>query len=249
MSEQTFNLETTNRLSQEQRELAYAQRDEALKALLDPSPNGEPMDHHPNYEFAKDSGLLDIFYFDPETGEDGLRHILEGDVRHGENGAREVAGYHHEPSAQGPDTFVDYEALSKKNSRGMRDYKRFPFSPYNAPVVIKGYAKSVLQRREDGSFEEITSKSSMFPEEYDALAVMQAARIALETRDTRNDEKADKNLIVSEGFAPMLDGEHHMKLKLWLDADTGQLVTAFPIVKRSTSPSLTKEEINQHLGL
>lgn len=53
-----------------------------------------------DYEYAKDSGLVDMFYFNPETGRDGLLHVLSGDMQKGPNGAVVVEGFHHEPSAE-----------------------------------------------------------------------------------------------------------------------------------------------------
>lgn len=251
MTEQNTPLEVSQSITKEQIDLAYAQREEALKSLLDPAPVGVEVSHFPNFEYAKDSGLLDLFYFNPFTGEDGLRHILEGNTVVGANGAREVAGFHHEPSARREDTYVDHEYLNGRNSKAMRDYRQNPFEPYNAHVVIEGYAKSTFQQNQNGGYEQVSVKSSMFPKEYDPLAIMQAARLALETRDRRQDEPKDKRMVMTEGFAPMLDGESYMKLRFFLDKDTGQIITVFPIARGKGKPAmqLTHETTKHHLGL
>ncbi len=233
----------------EQAEVVYKQREAALKDLLDPAAEGEDVRHFPNYEYAKDSGLFDHFYFNPVTGRDGIRHTLEGDMRVAENGSVQVAGFHHEPSSRRADTFVDYEEVAKKKARTLRNYRRYPFEPYRTNVVIHGYAKSILEKSEDGTSHVVSAKSSMFPAEYDALAVLQAARIAKETRNTSQDAPGDKSTIVTEGFAPMLDGKSQMQIRLILDADTEQILTAFPMTRREAEMELSPESINQHLGL
>lgn len=227
----------------------YVERERALKDLLDPHAPGETLMHFPNYEYAVDSGLVDIFDFDPETGEDALRHLLEGDVIEHQNGAREVSGFHHEPSARRQQTYVDREILEDKNPRYRRDFREYPFSPYNAHVVVDGYRKSSLRRNEDGSLKEVTEKSSMFPKEYDALAVMQAIRIARDTRNMSNDKEGAGGVIVTEGMTPLLDGQNTMRLRLILDKDTQKIISAFPMARRSEQVQFTPEEVHTHLGL
>lgn len=228
---------------------AMAEHETALRELLDPSVSGEAVTVHPNYEYAKDSGLLDLFYFNPLTGEDSLRHILEGDMVVGSHGAREVAGFHHEPSSRRPDTYVDLAHLEGRNSQSLRDYRRFPYEPYSARVVIQGYDKSALRKRPNGSSEVMSAKNSMFPREYDPLAIMQAAKLALETRDRRQDEPKSKDTLVTEGFAPMLNGVDSMKLRLVLDAPTEKILTVFPVVRQTSVMKLTSQTALQHLGL
>ena len=36
-----------------------------------------------DYEFAHSSGLINQFYFDPKTGQDGLMHVLGGRILRG----------------------------------------------------------------------------------------------------------------------------------------------------------------------
>lgn len=248
MSIQTQALETPQPLLPEQSEV-IAEREAALMSLLDPSDGGQPMTNHPNYEYAKDAGLIDMFYFDPVTGEDGLRHVLEGDMYISDNGARKVTGFHHEPSSNHPDTYIDYDHLAEKQGKELRDYRRSLFGPYNAPVVVKGYPKNVVSKNEDGSIRTVSSKSAMFPNEYDQLAIMQAAKIALENRDPQNDEISDTGTIIADGFAPMLDGERQMKLRFFLDADTHKIRSVFPVVRRSDTRPMTDEQIQHQLGL
>src|ERR1700742_3410986 len=69
--------------------IELTQRDLMLKELL-------PYD----FDYAKKSGLIDMFYYNPETGEDGLTHTLGGNLIVGTEGAKLVEGFHHAPSAE-----------------------------------------------------------------------------------------------------------------------------------------------------
>lgn len=72
----------------------------------------------------------------------------------------------------------------------------------------------------------------MFPKEYDPLMVMQAIRIARDTRDSERDKVNDgAKVIVTEGRVPLIDGETPMRVRLILDRDTEKVITAAPIVR------------------
>lgn len=234
-------------------------REEALQELLDPAalpvtgppdPNYHPTSF-PNYEYARDSGLLDQFYYDPATGDDGIMHTLVGDTRLDlETGAKEVAGFHHEPSASDRSTYVDRSGISQKPDKHKVQYNELPFEPYRAEVVVKGYAKQVFQKNKEGKIEAVKAGSSMFPREYDVLAVLQAARIARDTRDRSLDTPGRNGTVIATGEVPMLDGAASMKLRLILSKDNERVMTAFPLVpRRPGSMNLTQEEITRHLGL
>lgn len=224
-------------------------REDLVRALLDPPTEVDGQSYHySNYEFARESGLLDTFYYNPETGEDALVHILAGDVKTSPSGAVEVAGFHHESSAVHPETYVDLKPLEGKNRQDLRDFQRYPFEPYNTHVVIEGYPKgSVFKKAEDGSISR--TQSSMFPQEYDALTVLQSIRLAKDKRDTSQDRPGPDNTIIAEGDAPMLDGESAMRIKLILDANTKQVVAAFPRPKRKGIMHMQPGDVERHLGI
>lgn len=227
-------------------------RDVALRALLGT-----------DYEFAHDSGLINLFYYNPDSGEDGLMHILGGEYYLSSDGTRTMRGFHHEPSADAawiydaegnrteqPTTYVDRTHLIGRNSRYREGFRERPYSPYHARVVIDGEMKKTVKHdQETGEERLVDTNNGMFPKEYDALAVMQAIRQAYETRDMKAGRMDERNkVIVSEGLAPMLDGEHTMKIRLVLDADSGKIVSAYPIV-RSGGMKLTRTDIKEHLGV
>lgn len=228
---------------------AYEHREMVLRDLLDP-PHSEGSYAYSNYEYAVDSGLIDLFYFDPVHGEDGLVHVLAGETAHDESGARFVAGFHHEESSRSDITYVDRQHLEQKASKARREYQETPFEPYNAHVVIGGYPKSSFVTNEQGEVAEVSVKSTMFPKEYDPIAIMQAARIALDTRDVTKDTlNRSGRWIVTEGEAPMLDGVHTMKLRFFLDPESGKIASVFPITKGRNVMKLTDEATDIHLGI
>ncbi len=203
-----------------------------------------------DYEYAKDSGLLDIFYHDPETGEEALEHILIGTEIVHESGAREVAGFHHELSSIRSDTYVDHEKMQAVRSNKRSEFKRLPYNPYNVIPVVRGFEKSVVTTDKTTSEKKIQrSKSSMFPREYDALAVMQAVRIARETRDASNDTQSESGYIIADGLAPMLDGQSNMTIRLVMEPATHKIVTAFPLHHKQKVVSMSPEEVRGYLGL
>lgn len=202
-----------------------------------------------DYEFAHDSGLTDMFYLNPETGEDALTHILTGDVLTGDDGALLPGGYHHEPSSRDGSTFVDREHLARRNSRESRDFREVPYNPYAAHIVVEGFRKTANTRNAETN--ELTARpinNGMFPKEYDALTVMQTIRQAVESRDPSKDRRND-TLLVNESEVTLLDGQTTMRVKFWLDIETGKVVTAFPTNMSKSRMKLSKDEIHQHLGL
>lgn len=227
-------------------------REEVLRDLL-------PYD----YDYAKDAGLVDMFYYDAKTGEDGLLHTLAGNTRTGEGGFISE-GYHHEESGETawpkvvdehgvarPTTRVDRSHLEDANSQERRKYREYPFEPYQGQVVINGLKKmSVHIDPETGARSIVPAKNTMFPQEYDALAVMQTARAAYENRDTATEQLTqDSNgdpVIVSVGYAPMMDGKSQMPVKLVMDAESLKIKSAIPVTKRKPGVmKLTPEQADE----
>lgn len=215
-----------------------------------------------DYEHAKETGLIDAFYYDPVTGEDAIMHILAGDSRQDDNGNSVYEGFHHEPTGEmiwgqdpetgEPQTRVDREAVSSSPSQKRRKYREFPFEPYLGKVDINGVPKlRVGEPKKEGGLDRIDN--SMFPKEYDALAVMKSIKQALDSRDKSKDETSDKNerptLINKHAFAPMLDGESSYQVLLVIDEETGKVVTAMPTPKSVGIMRLSREAIRRHLGL
>lgn len=202
-----------------------------------------------DYEFAKDSGLLDKFYLDPKAGQDALLHILTGDIETNDTGGIIPGGFHHEPSARDGLTYVERDHIEHRRKADARDYIEVPYNPYAAQIVIEGFRKT--RHTKDGITGELTPRpvnNGMFPKEYDALTVMQAIWQALETRDTSKDRQSGK-YIITEGRAMLLDGETTMKLRLCLDEETGKVISAFPTSLTKSKMRLTNEDKQKHLGL
>src|SRR5205085_2908411 len=72
------------------------------------------------------------------------------------------------------------------------------------------------------------AKSAMFPKEYDPLVVMQAIRIALQTRNRSADREVSNGFLVGEGYAPLIDERSTMKIRLVLDPKTEKVIAAYP---------------------
>lgn len=223
----------------EQQTLAQEAREGVLRDLL-------PTD----FDYAQEAGLIDRFYYDANTGEDGLLHTLAGNLRTAADGSFVAEGFHHEPSAEivwpsvmaasgesQPVTRVDRKHLEDADSETRREFKEFPLEPYRAQVAIDGLAKYAIHRnKETGEAKLARAKNSMFPKEYDALAVMQAIRIAQDTRDPSQDIPSKnvegRDVLVADGSAPLMDGTSQMPIRMILDAETGKVMSAIPKTKR-----------------
>ena len=202
-----------------------------------------------DYEFARDSGLLDKFYLDPKTKQDALLHILTGDIETSDTGGIIPGGFHHEPSARDGLTYVERDHIEHRSKADARDFIEVPYNPYAAQIIIEGFRKT--RHTKDGITGELTPhpvNNGMFPREYDALTVMQTISQALETRDTTKDKQSGK-YIITEGRATLLDGETTMKLRLCLDEETGKVISAFPASLTKSKMRLSAEEKQKHLGL
>jgi len=223
----------------EQQSQAQEAREGVLRELL-------PID----YDYAQETGLIDRFYYDPDTGEDGLLHTLAGNLRTGPGGAFVAEGFHHEPSAElvWPSvmtedgnaqsvTRVSREHLEGANNDTRQEFREFPLEPYRARVAVNGLMKYTIHRNQKtGEASLAPAKNSMFPKEYDALAVMQSIRIAQDTRDRSKDISSKnvegRDVLVAEGSAPLMNDEKQMQIRMIMDAETGKIMSAMPNVKR-----------------
>lgn len=206
-----------------------------------------------DYDYAKNSGLLDMFYRDDATGEDGVMHILAGVRRTSEEGVPFTSGFHHEPSAANAQTYVDRTHLETGNTgkRGTLHRKKYAehrYEPYRAKTIIHGLEKA--------------ASSTMYPKEYDALTVLQTIKQAYNERDPSQDELKENGKLLNTGDATMLDGQTKMKIRLIMDPKTKEIISAFPLVSEKTvlnlgrHASLATQEttkntdaIHEHLGL
>ncbi len=200
-----------------------------------------------DYEFAHQQGLTDIFTLDPEKGQDGLMHVLTGHKAFDAAGMTTVEGFHHEPSSLHVHTRALTDHLEGANNAYRRQYRQFPFEPYNAQVAIEGYEKRRAEQTDSGA-ESKRVANSMFPKEYDTLAVLQAIKQAYGNREP-DGLVAENGNIVTTGTAKMLDGTTDMKIRLILDSESGKIITAMPISKTGSVLKLSQTAIRQHLGL
>ncbi len=174
-----------------------------------------------DYDYAKQTGLMDQFYMEPHTGRDSLLHILGGDTHVSAEGATVRSGFHHEPSARHPQTKV----ISRIEDR--------PWEPYKANVAIEGRLKQrPIIDPNTGEQKFLPEFNSMFPKEYDALAVMKAITGARDNRDQSHD-KLDRGRISTFGTVKLADGKTDMKIKLVLDPKDQKIMAAIPHITRS----------------
>lgn len=208
-----------------------------------------------DYDYAQQAGLIDMFYYNPKTGEDGLAHTFVGTVNE-EGGEKMVQGFHHEPSGDlgTSKSSVDRTHLESLNSKKRASFKEFPLEPYNARVEVQGFKKYTITEDEDGHVEKRATKNSMFPKEYDALAVLQSIHNAYQGRDVSHDtdsiDDRGRPVKVAIGEAPLMDGENTMKIKLIMDDNPDpkqrKIYTAIPVVpQRPGTMRLTAEEADK----
>ncbi|HTE21473.1 MAG TPA: EndoU domain-containing protein [Candidatus Limnocylindria bacterium] len=217
-------------------------RNAVLRALLDEPYATDASPEHPgndipgNYETAVKTGLLDAFYYDLETGQDAILHILAGDTwEDPKTGARQVGGYHHEPSALLPTTSVDTERMARKGG-GSGRLAHHPFGTYKNYVVVDGFRKKQL--------------NTMFPSEYDAFAVLQTIKLARDNRDTSQDKEANNpKYVYNDVEMPLLDGRTTVNVRLVMDGESRQIITAMPLGAGRGLEGQTPEDIQRHLGL
>jgi hypothetical protein len=209
-----------------------------------------PYDH----EYVRDSGLLDIFYCDKSKGLNGLLHTLVGVTISDGYGGVKVEGFHHGPSAEAlapispwernrygdavPMTRVTtQEEIPNPDAAQSKKYQHNRFEPENARVKVAGYDKVTLDT--DPVTGERTLirpvKNSMYPSDYNTLAVLLTIKAAYDGRD----ESADKvsrsaglgDVLVNDAQVQLIDGKSTMKIRLVMDPTTKKIHTAIPVVK------------------
>lgn len=196
-----------------------------------------------DYDYAKSRGLLDMFYCDPVIGEDGFLHVFAGMAYSNQEGGVIPAGFHHEPSSASEDTYVDREHLQHGTSRDRKEHVERLYESFTAKTIIQGFEKGPT--------------SSMFPNQYDALTVLEAIKQAKESAPPP--EKTSAGLLVSQGEATMIDGQSKMRIRLILDSTGEKIVSAFPVSSQrlklgkraldGTLQNVDKEKLHSHLGL
>lgn len=208
-----------------------------------------------DYDYAKDSGLLDFFYYDPATGRDALTHILGGEVRTNKVGVPVPSGFHHEPSVphiwDGPNASGHYPTYTVETPEEPLDHH--PMQPYSAPVVIGGIFKRGV-RYENGGPTYVAAENSFFPREFDSLAVMQSLKHAYDNRDTTKDQLHVGRGVtdfepryVSWGNVPLLNGLGSMSVKMVMHFEEERLLTAMPKITPESQMNLTEDQMWAHL--
>jgi len=215
------------------------------------------------YDYAQSAGLVDMFDYNPQTGEDGLIHTLAGDIDTGEDGTVAIpGGFHHEESGQLWGTItsgsseerqvtrVDRSHLEDAPSSHRRHYRERPGEPYLAQVAIGDRPKMTVAATGEGTKLQPV-KNAMYPQEYDALAVMQAVRSAYETQDpaaTRPGvDHRGQSVIVTKGEATLIDGVSKMLIRLIINPENGRVKSAIPLVSgKNGIMDLSEAQMMEH---
>lgn len=215
-----------------------------------------------DFDFAHDNGLIDIFAYDPATGEDGLLHTLAGGEKALPQGGSVAEGFHHAPSAElitpegeMPQTYVTGPVMANVKARRKSDFDQKPFAPYRSHVVVEGRPK--VHANPNGESSLRLMNNSMYPQEYDPLAVLMTIKHAYDQRDPSQDVVTERNgqtRIISESAAPSIDGynpdgtpKSPTQIRIVMN-ENQKIISAIPL-DRSGALSATPEEIDHHLGL
>lgn len=200
-------------------------------------------------DYAKDSGLIDAFVYDPkEGGYDGILHTLIGDEYGGFHSESAVRLLNENPKTASlvRGTAVDRAHLIGKPSSKARDFVERPFEPYLARVEVNGKPKVTLTP--EGNVRGINN--SMYPKEYDPLATLQGVVHAWRHRDIYKDELRPSpfgDVVHNLGKLPLLDGVAEAPITLWMNPSSSKIVTAFPQSDRRGFMRLTEEQARHHL--
>lgn len=218
-------------------EVTQENRSEVIRSLF-------PYD----WPYVEKSGILDDFYYNPETGEDALTHILTGNIVSSPSGGFVVGGFHHAPSAEllwahstNEDgdvllpTRVDEDHLLTANSAERRKYKKNPGDAWYGRVIINGLRK--VASHINPATQEVEIKpilNSMYPDDHDALAVVQKIRYAYHNLDVSRQQEVvtpdGVRLIRNIGTMPLLDGETMLSVMIVMDPESKKIMTAYPLV-------------------
>lgn len=207
-----------------------------------------------DYAEAKDRGLFELFYHNPESGHDGLVHILGGELKYSKNGIPLPGGFHHEPSVPylwpGPDDNGHFPTYTVEPP----DYpiERWPMAPYRAEVVIGGTYKRTPRRIRGQGAVLVPAENTFFPQEYSPYAVLRAIEVAYRNRHLQSEElcvfASRPPMVESFGEVPLVDGQTMMGIKFVLDFETDTIISAIPRIPASgTGMQLTNAEMWHHL--
>ncbi len=222
-------------------EVGLSDREVLLQTVLSPA----------DYQFVKDTKLDELFAYDKETGKDGLRHILAGEVI-GEQ--RIPKGFHHrgsgaevsvpEPKTGEPSTQV-VEIVDNEGKTANRPL----MEPYLAKIKVDGQDKMAsVYNRSTGERNLVPGHSTMFPDEYDALMIMRTVSKAIENADPALDNVRKQNgkwYYTLTGKVPLIDGKSEMAVKVVLNEDF-KVTTAYPSMAHSERMNLTPEQATHH---
>jgi hypothetical protein len=200
-----------------------------------------------DYGYALDDGLIDMYHYNPVTGHDGLIHTLAGDYR---PGTTLPSGFHHAPSGEVTwPHVVNKRGRSHPVTRTLDAPRIYPMEPYKSTVAIGGLRKKIMTRDPATGELSITENTQdMFPNEYDALAVLQSIRIAKQrARRLSNKNARDPSTIKLEGKAPLIDGKSTMTIRMVIEPSSGGIVTAYPRTKGRPIMKLTNKQMWAHI--
>lgn len=218
-----------------------------------------------DYDYAHEAGLVGLFDYDPKTGEDGLMHTLAGEIDTGHGDVAIPGGFHHEASGKvwgmvsGPDgserpaNRVERGHLEEANSAHRKKYRERPAEPYLAQVALQDRPKMAFTQGVDGTMYVEPAKNAMYPKEYDALAVMQAVRMAYESSDPAaarpGVDGRGRPVLINDGRATLIDGVSTMPIRLVINPENKRLRTAYPLIRGKTGiMNLTEEQMMAHVG-
>lgn len=204
-----------------------------------------------DYEEVKATKLDELFHIDTETGADGLRHILTGELS---GATRMPSGYHsregskHSLPDENGEPLTRVEKIVDENGNTI---ERPLWEPYRAEILVDGQKKMALKFNKKTGQREVTSAShSMFPDEYSAFMVMRTVKLARENADPALDTfqktRSGGWYYVTTGNVPMIDGKTNMTVKVITDFDTMKVITAYPVMKTSERMNLTSEDEVMH---
>ena len=190
-----------------------------------------------DYEYAKDSGLLDRFFHE-DRADGAIIHILIGNQE--EKG---FGGGHHDASiGRVPDSraaIVDKDSLSDTSKLGKTTKKNLKrkaedWAPGRKLVSIHGQLRTELNEKN----QERLVASSVFPESMDAFSTL---RMITHAFDNSAEAEVHDGIKVVEKNIELPNGD--MRLKIIADTETDKIITAYPVPKHSTAVTPDEEQV------
>jgi len=179
-------------------------------------------------EFAE-SGLLDNFELDNETGHDAIKHILVGDLMGGCHHLRTVAelGITNRRIAS---EIYDPVRPERKIGKFRKEQERHVNGAFRSNIVEieeDGINYRKLNQIElGGKILEVASGSTMFPDEWSAEDVLGAIAWVAKTPPS---EESLKGVSPSLIHKAVVNG---VKIKVVTYKETGKIITGTPIIRR-----------------